>query len=88
MLRIPHCQDNTLTDGVKVSLMSRPRSTPQKHFSGTHFCWSLCHSQSEGKAERIRSVENLTDGSEDVSLKHRPRSTRLKHFLVLISVIS
>jgi hypothetical protein len=41
MLRIPHCIDSRLTGGSKVvSLMHRPRSTPQKHFSvsGTHFC--------------------------------------------------
>jgi hypothetical protein len=42
MLWIPYCLDNGLTDSGKVvSLMRRPRSTPQKHYfsaSGTHFC--------------------------------------------------
>jgi hypothetical protein len=42
MLRIPHCQDNWLTDGGEVvSPMHPPHSTPQKHYfyvSGTHFC--------------------------------------------------
>jgi hypothetical protein len=41
MLRIPHCLDSRLKDSGKVvSLMHRPRSTQQKHFSasGTRFC--------------------------------------------------
>jgi hypothetical protein len=42
MLRIPHYLDILLTDGGKVvSLMHRPRPTPQKYYfsaSGTHFC--------------------------------------------------
>jgi hypothetical protein len=43
MLRISHCLDNRLTDGVKVvSPTHRPHFTPQKHYyfyvSGTHFC--------------------------------------------------
>jgi hypothetical protein len=38
MLRIAHCLDSRLTDGGKVvSLMHRPRFTPERS-SGTHFC--------------------------------------------------
>jgi hypothetical protein len=56
-----HCLDNQLTtDGGKViSLMHRPRSTPQKYYfsaSGTHFCQRL--SKPEG-LERLEGLGKL-----------------------------
>jgi hypothetical protein len=59
--RIPRCLDNRLRDGVKVvSLMRRPRSTPQKHYfcvSDTHFCYRLSKLQDLVRPEGLGKLK-------------------------------
>jgi hypothetical protein len=62
MLRIPHCLDNRLTDGVKVVNPTQlPRFTPQQHYyfsvSGTHFCWRLSKPQGLVRPEELGKFE-------------------------------
>jgi hypothetical protein len=57
MLRIPHCLDKRLTDGGEVvSLMHRPRSTPQKHFLFV-FVTNIC--QWPSKPQGLVRLEGL-----------------------------
>jgi hypothetical protein len=60
MLRILHCLDNRLTDGGEiVSPTHRPRSTPQKHFSGsgTHLCKRLSKHQGLVLSEELGKLK-------------------------------
>jgi hypothetical protein len=63
MLKIPHCLDNRITDGGKVSPTHRLRSTPQKLYfyaTGTHFCYRLSKPQGPVRPEGLGKLKKFS----------------------------
>jgi hypothetical protein len=88
MLRIPHCLDNRLTDGVKVVIsIHPPHFIPQKHYfyvSGTHFCSRLSKPQGlvrpEGLGKFKKSPHRLSNPRPS-GLWHSDLTTRAGSFI-------
>jgi hypothetical protein len=69
MLRVPHCLDNTLTDGGKVvSLKLRPHFTPQKYFFSSSPILICVRGPRFGKfKEEKKNIDLVGTGTRDLA---------------------